>query len=190
MLIKSRHDEDYNGPLHIFYSIRRTESTDKPWLGIDGWQESRHTFELSAFGIADLSSAGNLMGNLMERKKPLFSPALLMASSAVLIACAVTAPFVLGGLDHDSVKKTSAEKEMQKYAVAVREAQITAVDKLNDNAINDDKEGPAKKVKAAIQLHTGKRMLHGKSYTYWKNYDNAPAVPCTPDMIDKGITCE
>jgi hypothetical protein len=185
VVITSRHDEENSELLHIVYSIRRTENSDKPWLGMEGWQESRHIFDLTASETIDGASTGN---PIVERKQG-FRSALVLASFAIVGAFVVTVPFVLGSLGEDIGGKSAIEKEARGSAVTAEIAQVSAEIKTTGNTISADKQEPAGKVRTANRVQTSKTVLNEKTYAASKNIDSGPAVPCTRDMADKGIAC-
>jgi hypothetical protein len=174
VLIRSRHDDTNDGQVHMLYSIRRTECAEKSWLGIAGWQEKRHIFDIMASGSRKFA----VEEKFTLKKKSVFRPVLVAVTATLVIACA-TVPFVLGSLGPDQDANRTAEAEAVKaYVLAGHDAVVTG------NA-----DGQSNKIKASLHRQTARKLSTDKRESAKKDIASSPAVPCTKDMIEKGISC-
>jgi|WetSurMetagenome_2_1015567.scaffolds.fasta_scaffold00042_41 hypothetical protein len=194
-------------PLEGSYSIKLADKADKPWLAPDGWQETRHYFEFpavvgtGAIELKELESAG---GYMQSNKA-------LIAVAAIFIAFAAgSVPVVAGylGSGESVVTESSAtvgqvplhKAEIMHAAAVIPEvaAPVGAnkLDTVPKNSIDEKsklnirEQAPARKVKEIHKpVHRHATVKVHKVAAKEKDPESRLEIPCTRDMIAKGISC-
>jgi hypothetical protein len=196
-------------PLEGSYSIRLAEKTDQPWLGPEGWQETRHYFEFPGAGVKPTSAVNDqpANGNHPLRKKA------LVAALALIILAAGSAAFWPGypGVPAPDAReaKPSRNKEIAMASVAAEPAsdkaspvpaasqenkkqEIPEVRKTEEPKRSAHKVAPERRVKQHEKKQ--KKQLQavwksGRAATSKAEAEPRISLPCTPDMKEKGIGC-
>ena len=173
------------------YSIRHTGNNIAPWLGMNGWQESRHYFDIKT-DARSKSITGMSAQNM--RRAPAPKKTLLAASVAIATA-AVLVPLVFGFFGSQTAltgKDIGLQGGSDQTRPDVAIVSGAASDKKYDvtsQAGVGIQEGPARKVKDALKSG-GHYAQTKKSARPTALPENNLEIPCTKDMMEKGILCK
>jgi hypothetical protein len=185
-------------PLVGSYSIKLADKTECQWLGPKGWQESRHYFEFPFASGLDLTmeQPGPVQKGYSSRKK------VLLATAVALIFASVSVPIVSGYLGGGGSSETvPAHKIEIMHTPTLTPAVATHVDahmsgKVAENSIADKAEAdvpekaPVRKVKERLKSRSRNTMVkRDKTAVKETEPDSRLDIPCTRDMIEKGISC-
>jgi|WetSurMetagenome_2_1015567.scaffolds.fasta_scaffold00246_3 hypothetical protein len=176
-------------PMEGSYSIEFADKSDKSWLGPDGRQEARYNFEFTAVGEAEtVTVAGNRSGG--GNKKAYLAAAVF----AVVVVAAGSAPLVSGYLSSGESSGTVVQALGRKSEV-MHAALVPAVSAPEKSASdgpqkNVREDRPAQKVKARSKALGRHAAAKGHAVVVReKTSENRLDIPCTKDMIAKGISC-
>lgn len=172
------------------YSIRHSETVDRPWLGPDGWQVSRYEFRFPAVCRKEKTPPDESRTEKSLRS----SKTIHLAAAAVFLAVvSIAVPLVSGHLSSQTPAKILNSDRDLKSAVN-QTASLDSKGVANGlstsdiSARNIQEDGPARKVKEALKSASSRPKEKNHKIAAEKRGASLD-IPCTRDMAEKGISC-